>query len=323
MSNCPNPSCPNPSCQMTIQQCLDALEKMKRQMEVILPHLPEDVREYLATGRDPYADPPATDPNKPGVTKIIAAKQNADGSFTKMFAVKRDIPCKKDIPTSTSTPCDGNAMAQRQQNAVARPERDGTLARLRCQVENRLGHALPAWPHDENDPIGELEEMRGPQPQPQMKRTFALFSTVDEAEDFLMVTINLIVSMFSKIAETLKNDSINCLKDMPKDKCLKDMITEKCMALLLDLELAMTEPINKLKEEWVGRFKAVIPELDCALNNIIRFQALEVMNTRSIARQEAKIEAHIEASVANPSERRREEPAPSENPPPEIVVTPP
>lgn len=330
-------SCANPSCQMTIKQCLEALDKMKRQMEIILPHLPPDVRNNLANCAPPNAQ---NAPNKTGFTKIIAAKQNADGSFTKMFALKRDFPefgndrnfsdgntlqnasnifgqdrnmafSPSQRPQRESDCSVNNSSYQNQQNAsriftVERnmplsPRRDGaeTLARLRSRVEERLGCTIQQ-PADDNDPIGELEEMQGPQ-RP-VKRTFALFATVNEAEEFLMVTINQIVTMFSKIAEMLKEDSINCLKDIPKDKSFKQQINEKCVALLLDLEYSMREPINKLKEEWIGRFKAVVPELNFALCNIVNFQDLEIMNNRSIARQEAMIEARIEAAALGHNE---------------------
>lgn len=300
-------SCGSPSCQMTIEQCLETLEQMKHQMEIILPYLPDDVRENLGIGanldggfledsscpRDPDRDVTK------GFTKIVAAKQNADGSFTKMFALKREVPKLHVSPcdtTMTTRLNNADIFPQDQSmlcNASARPQRDGTLTRLRTTIENKMGCRLPQ-PPDENDPIGELDDMENPPPA---KRTFALFASIDDAEEFLMVTINQIVTMFSKIAETLKNDALNCMKSPPKDKTAREYIVERCLAMLLDLELAMEGPINRLKEEWIIRFKTVIPELDTAVSNLVLFQNLENMNIKSISRHEAKIEAHIQAAA--------------------------
>lgn len=250
----------NKACQMTLQQCIETLDNMSLQMEII--------RANLSNARNNNAEKVGCAADNKGLAKIVAAKQNVDGSLTKMFALKKETP-----------PTDMEKM----------------YGRYGSQED-----CATAQPPDENDPIAELEEMLDCQDQQSKTRTFALFSSVSEAEEFLMNAINQVVSMFSTISRILKDDALSCLKKPPTDKAAVDLITEQCLALLLDLQIAMIQPISKLKELLVTRLKVIVPELDLAFKNMLMFQKLELLSARTIARQEARRQVHLESLNSNP-----------------------
>lgn len=248
------------ACKMTLQQCVEALESMSLQMEIIRGHLSPSACNK-AEG--------SSSPKKNALAKVVAAKQNADGSVTKMFALKRELPAT-------------NIKSQEDSSTAQSP--------------------------DESDPIAELEEMlTAPQKQKPSQRTFALFSSVADAEEFLMNAINEIVSMFSTISRILKDDALACLKGPPTNKTAIDIVTEQCLALLLDLQIALIQPICKIKELLISRFKTVVPELESAFKNLLMFQKLELLSARTIAKQEARRQVNLEALPENVPPNQSEE----------------
>lgn len=257
-----------------------ALEQMRQQIEFLRGCLPANMSDENDAGKtscSPSTQKTVPETNNKGFTKIVAAKQNPDGTFTKMFALKREVATPEEPETKFS--------------------QSETLERLRSQVENRIGRPLPR-----PNSIEEEQEIMQDEKSPS-NRKFDLFFSVADAEQFLMFTINQIVTMFNKIAKTLKNDTLNCWKSFPNDEPLKRLIIKQCLDLLLDIECAMNESINKLKDDWSERFRALIPELDCTFNQIMTFQEIEIENIKNIAKHEANIEVHMENSVLTPKKK--------------------
>lgn len=90
--------------QISVEQCFNMLSQMQEQMKTMLPYVPKHLTPDLKIPdlkTKPLLKPPKPpeeviitipeDSKIKGYTKVVAAKKNADGTVTRMYALRKDI----------------------------------------------------------------------------------------------------------------------------------------------------------------------------------------------------------------------------------------
>lgn len=295
---------------ISIETCLEALALMQQQMRVILPYVPEHLSSQiripeigLPRNQVTVSVPPQKKMN--GYTKIVAAKQNSDGTVTKMFALRKDIK-QSDNSSNYSTESNSKRSDFKNDPILVNSQiflenfKSGVLQRELNKNKKKfevrppckpikfpsITHQTPETPLQHSEEPNILKEQPSDcQPYAKNQKSINLFRSKEEAERFMMFTIKEIIQLFSQIANAFKLDAVKRMNYPPTDISQKAYVVECCMQTMRELQVLVNGPVKNLRNELTEKFITVLPELSCVFENVKRLDDLNnitFLNTESV-----------------------------------------
>lgn len=222
--------------EITVEECLEALEHMQEQMRVILPFVPDHLSSQIIM---PEIEFKRSLPRSQHKRKRIESIEMADLEndpilknsqlFLENFksgAIKRELNKYKNM------------------KKVPPP----------CKPIRFHSFKIPPFPQITEPNI--LKE----EPPKVISRPKNVFTTKEDAECFLMFTISQVLQLFSQIANAFKLDAAKRRNYPLTGSSQNKYVAECCMQTMRELQTLANGPVNKLLKELTENFTSALPE---------------------------------------------------------------
>lgn len=245
---------------ISVTKCLEALAHMQEQMRVILPYLPEHLTSKI------------TLPDlalKTSVSGGHRRKKHDHGGITEMFSIKKDMKSTESDDENTDFENDPILVNSKlflenfKSGAIKRElKKSKNIHKVLPPCKPIRFHppiTRPSFKIPLLQPIEEPNILKEQHPKINLKPK-NLFTTKEEAERFMMCSINEIIQLFSQIANAFKSDAVKRMNQPPTAISQKAYVVECCMQTMMELQVLVNGPVKKLRNELTENFIAVLPE---------------------------------------------------------------